>query len=46
MTTVIFTSSSLRHKAFASIINNNPSLNLVKVFHEQGSPLKDLITKR
>ena len=46
MSTVIFTSSSLRHKAFAAIINNNTNLNLVKVFHEEGSPLNELVEKR
>lgn len=46
MSTVIFTSSSLRHKAFAAIINNNKNLNLVKVFHEEGSPLNELVEKR
>ena len=46
MSTVIFTSSSLRHKAFASIINNNPNIDLLKVFHEEGSPLNELIEKR
>ena len=46
MSTVIFTASSLRHKAFASIINNNPNIDLLKVFHEEGSPLNELIEKR
>ena len=46
MSTVIFTSSSLRHKAFAAIIKNNKNLDLVKVFHEEGSPLNELIEKR
>ena len=46
MSTVIFTSSSLRHKAFASIINNNPNIDLLKVFHEDGSPRNELIENR
>ena len=46
MSTVIFTSSSLRHKAFAAIIKNNLNIDLVKVFHEEGSPLNELIEKR
>ena len=46
MSTVIFTSSSPRHKPFAAIINNNTNLNLVKVFHEEGSPLNELVEKR
>ena len=36
MSTVIFTASSLRYKVFASIINNNPNIDLLKVFHEEG----------
>ncbi len=46
MSTVVFTSNSLRHKAFAAIINNNPNIDLLKVFHEDGSPLNELIKKR
>tara|TARA_B100000212_G_C27362527_1_gene528858 strand:+ start:671 stop:1492 length:822 start_codon:yes stop_codon:yes gene_type:complete len=46
MSTVIFTSSSLRHKAFAAIIKNNSNIDLVKVFHEEGSSLNELIEKR
>ena len=46
MSTVIFTSSSLRHRAFAAIIKNNANIDLVKVFHEEGSPLNELIEKR
>ncbi len=46
MSTVIFTASSLRYKVFASIINNNPNIDLLKVFHEEGSPLNELIEKR
>ena len=46
MSTVIFTSSSLRHQAFAAIIKNNTNIDLVKVFHEEGSPLNELIEKR
>ena len=46
MFTVIFTSSSLRHKAFAAIMNNNPNLGLVKIFHGNGSPLNELIENR
>tara|TARA_B100000212_G_C27367187_1_gene530860 strand:- start:1277 stop:2101 length:825 start_codon:yes stop_codon:yes gene_type:complete len=46
MSTVIFTSSSLRHKAFASIAFNNRSLNLSKVFFEKGKPLEDLVEKK
>ena len=46
MSTVIFTSSSLRHKAFAAIINNNPKLKILKIFHEEGAPLNELIKNK
>ena len=46
MSTVIFTSSSLRHKAFAAIIHNNPNINLIKVFHEDTSTLDELIKNK
>jgi len=46
MSTVIFTSSSLRHKALASIIFNNKNLNIINVFHEEGAPLYDLVKKK
>ena len=46
MSTVVFTSSSLRHKAFASIISNNLNLNVAAIFNESGFPLNELIEKK
>ena len=46
MSTVVFTSSALRHKAFASIISSNKNFNVIAVFNESCFPLNDLIKKR
>ena len=46
MNVAIFTSSSLRHKAFAAIAHSSDKLNIVAIFYEDGNPLKDLIDHR
>ena len=43
---VVFTGSSVRHQAFAAIVSSSSKLNVAAVFHEEGSPLKDLIECR
>ncbi len=46
MNLAVFTSSALRHKAFASIAYNSSILNIVAVFHEEGEPIKELLKSR
>ena len=43
MRVVVFTSSALRHKAFASMVSNSKNLEVVGVFHEQSRTLNEVI---
>ena len=43
---VVFTASSLRHKAFAAMAQNSINLSIVATFYESGNPLKDLVECR
>lgn len=44
--TVIFTASSLRHKAFAEKAKLSENLNLLNIFYEKGSVLKNIVETR
>ena len=46
MKIAIFTSSALRHQAFAKIAYNSNGINVVAIFHEEGNVLKSIVENR
>ena len=46
MNVAIFTSSALRHQAFAKLAYEASGLNVVAIFHEEGNILKDIVEHR
>ena len=46
MKIAIFTSSALRHQAFAKIAYNSNGINVVAIFHEEGNILKGIVENR